>query len=101
MSTEGRRGMFPSVPLHCKPLVSLTYPCLHAYTSLRGYQKPYRGQILSSVSCDFCFSVGLWSFFCCSSPLLPSQRLPYSDPNPAAEIPHCTPTAVIPSQTLL
>lgn len=48
--TAHGRSMFPNVA-RCKPSVSQTYPCLHTHTSSRGYQRPYRGQILCCVSC--------------------------------------------------
>ena len=48
--TAHSQSMLPSVPL-CKPSVSWTYQCLQTHTSSRGYQRPYRGQILSWVSC--------------------------------------------------
>lgn len=77
-----------------------TYPCLHAYNSLREY--PSRGQtLLYRVSCDFCFDADRMSALCHSPPQRQSQRLPYIDPSPAAEIPLFTPHTVNPSRTLL
>lgn len=82
------QNVFPGVAL-CKLAVSQTYPCLHSiihthtHTSSREYQRPYRGRFLCCTSCVIvlCPALSL------SVSLLggPSQQLPYSNPNPAAE----------------
>lgn len=59
------QSMFPSVALW-KPSVSQIYRCLHTHTSSRGYQRPYRGQILCCLSCVFVLCPAL----SCSASLL-------------------------------
>lgn len=68
----------------CEPSVSQTYPCLHIRTSSRGYQKPYRGQVLRCyTSCVFV----LWPALSCSAWFLGGPvSSSHTVTNPAAEI---------------
>lgn len=94
------RREYSAAPLYCKPFDRLLRVYMH--TIPQGSIRILPGVKHSCTEC-LVISVLMRCFgapSCRSSPQRPSQRLPYSDPRPAAEIPLCTPHTVIPSRTL-